>query len=241
LTETKQIETVVTLSEPSWKKENIIKRKTIVYETQMDPTVVRVNGERLKKQLFTQYGFFKPKSEDIQFVSMEKFYEPYVVISGRYVIDYFRKSNYSLKVDDGVKEVVILNNRFVPQGSRNAKLIQLYGEERLVNETKCFQIVDKNGRDAQVVNLPSAPSEKKPEKAIEKYEIAELPENADVDLVRAKIARRPESISRIVEEIFEITERTVIYTPRFKVIFKNTRTNEEKALVIDGVSSKRIG
>jgi hypothetical protein len=102
LTETKLIETVVTLSEPSWKKENIIKRKTIVYETQMDPTVVRVNGERLKKQLFTQYGFFKPKSEDIQFVSMDKFYEPYVVISGRYVIDYFRKSNYSLKVDDGV-------------------------------------------------------------------------------------------------------------------------------------------
>jgi hypothetical protein len=241
LTETEQTETVVISSEPSWKKENIIKRKTIVYETQMDPTVVRVSGERLKKQLFTQYGFFKPKSEDIQFVSLEKFYEPYVVISGRYVIDYFRESNYILKVDDGVKEVVILNNKFVTQDSRNAKLIKLFGEERLVNETRCFQIVDKNGRDAPVVNLPSAPSEKNPEKAIEKYEIAELPENADVDLVRAKIAVRPENISRIVEEIFEINERTVIYAPRFKVIFKNTRTNEEKTLVIDGVSSKRIG
>ena len=238
--ETKQIEAVVTLSEPSWKKENIIKRKTIVYETQMDPTMARVNGERLKKQLFTQYGFFKPKSEDIQFVSLEKFYEPYIVISGRYVIDYFRKSNYAIKVDDDVKEVVILNNKFVLQESRNAKLIQLYGEERLINETKCFQIIDENGRDAQVVNLPSAPSEKKPEKVIEEYEIAELPENTDVDLVRAKITLRPKNISRIVEEIFEITERTVIYTPRFRVIFKNTRTNEEKALVIDGVSSKRI-
>jgi hypothetical protein len=240
LTQTDQTEKVVISSEPSWKKENIIKRKTIVYETQMDPTVARVTGERLKQQLFAQYGFFKPKSEDIQFISLEKFYEPYVVISGKYVIDYFRKSNYILKVDDGVKEVVILNNKFVPQDSRNIKLIELYGEERLVNERRCFQILDKNGRDATVVNLPSAPSEKNPEKAIEKYEIMELPENEDVDFMRTKIVLHPENISRIIEEIFEINERTVIYTPRFKIIFKNIRTNEEKTLVIDGVSSKRI-
>ena len=241
MSETKQIETVVISSEPKWKKENIIRRKTVVYETHMDPSVVRVTGERLKKQLFTRYGFFEPRSEDIQFVTLEKFYEPYIVVSGRYFIDYFRNSSYFFRVDDGVKEVVILNNKFVPEGSRNAKSVRLCGEERLVHEAKSFLIVDKNGRDAQVDNLPSAPSEKKPEKAIEKYGIEELPENKDVDLVRAKIALRPENISRIVEEVFEVTERTVIYAPRFSVVFKNTRTNEEKALVIDGVSSKRIG
>jgi hypothetical protein len=241
LAETEQIETVVITSEPNWKKENIIKRKTIVYETHMDPTVARVTGERLKNQLFTRYGFFKPKSEEIQFVSLEKFYEPYIVTSGRYFIDYYRKSSYPFKVDDGVKEVVILNTKFVPEGSRNAKTVKLDGEERLVNEAKSFLIVDKNGRDAQVDSLPSASSEKKPEKAIEKFEIEELPENVDVDLIRAKIASRPKGISRIIEEIFEITERTVIYTPRFRMIFKNTATNEEKALVIDGVSSRRIG
>jgi hypothetical protein len=229
LAETKQVEPVVISSEPSWKKENIIKRKTVVYETHMDPTVARVTGERLKNQLFMRYGLFKSKSEDIQFATLEKFYEPYIVISGKYFIDYFRKSSYVFKVDDGVKEVVVLDNTFVPEGSRNAKVVRIYGEERLVHEAKSFMIVDKNGRDAQVDNLPSAPSEKKPEKAIEKYEIEELPENMDVDLVRAKIALRPREISRIVEEIFEVTERTVIYTPRFRMAFKNTATNEEKA------------
>jgi hypothetical protein len=240
LTETKQIEPVVISTELTWKKENIVGRKTIVYETHMDPTVIRVAGEKLKKQLFTRYGLFKPRSEEIQFVSLGKYYEPYIVISGRYFIDYFRNRAYVFEVDEAVKEVVLLNNKFLPEADRNARVIKLLGEERLVHETKSFLVMDKNGRDAQLDNFSSAPSEQKPEKAIQEYSIQELPENTDVDFVRARIARRPEEMSRIVEEIFEVTERTVIYAPRFRVAFKNTRTGEEKALVIDGVSSKRI-
>lgn len=241
MTETTQTEPVVISTESTWKKENIVERKTVVYETHLDPAVIRVTGEKLKKQLFTRYGLFKPKSEEIQFVSLDKYYKAYIVINGRYFIDYFRKSTYLFKVDEAVREVVLLNNKFVPEVVRNARVVKLHGEERLVHEVKSFSIMDKNGRDAQVENLPSAPSEKKPEEAIEQYEIEELPENTDVDFVRARIARRPKNISRIVEEIFEVTERTVIYAPIFRVAFKNTRTGEEKALLIDGVSSKRIG
>jgi hypothetical protein len=240
LTETKQIEPVAISTELTWKKENIVERKNIVYETHMDPTVIRVAGEKLKKQLFTRYGLFKPRSEEIQFVSLGKYYEPYIVISGRYFIDYFRNRAYVFEVDEAVKEVVLLNNKFLPEADRNARVIKLLGEERLVHETKSFLVMDKNGRDAQLDNFSSAPSEQKPEKAIQEYSIQELPENTDVDFVRARIARRPEDMSRIVEEIFEVTERTVIYAPRFRVAYKNTRTGEEKALVIDGVSSKRI-
>jgi hypothetical protein len=139
-----------------------------------------------------------------------------------------------------VKEVVLLDNKFQPEITKNTKVIKLYGEERIINQAKAFLIMDRNGKDAQVDNLPSAPSEKKPEKAIEQYGIEEVPENADVEFVRKTIAQRSEDIVRIVEEIFEVTECTVIYAPRFKVTFKNTTTNEEKALVIDGVSTKRI-
>ncbi len=240
LSETEQIEPVAVSSQPTWKKENIIKRKTLVYETHLDPSVVRMTGERQKKQLFARYGFFEPKSDDIQFVSMRKFYEPYIVVSGRYFIDYFRNSSYVFKVDDGVKEVVVLEKKFVPEGPKNARTVRLSGEERLAYEAKTFLIVDREGRDAQIDNLPSAPSEDKPEKAIEMYGIEEIRENQDVDLVKAKIAIRPGNISRIVEEVFDVTERTVIYAPRFSVVFKNMRTSEETALIIDGVSSKRI-
>jgi hypothetical protein len=240
LSEAKQIQPVVVPADPAWKKDKIAERKTVVYETHVDPTIIRVTGEKLKKQLFTKYGLFKPKPEEIQFVSLEKFYEPYVVISGRYFIDYFRKRAYVFRVDEPVREVVVLNNKFTPENSGNARIIKLFGEERLVNEVKSFLIMDQEGRDAQVENLPSASSVKKPEKAIKKNGIKELPEDKDVDLLRARIARRPEEISRIVEEKFEVPERTVIYTPRFRVKFKNARTGEEKTLVIDGVLSKKI-
>ncbi len=240
LTEEVESGQVVISAEPTWKKENIIERKTIVYESHVEPTVIRVTGEKLKTQLFSRYGLFKPKSDEIQFISLDKYYEPYIVISGRYFIDYYRKCTYVFKVDDAVKEVVLLDSKFSPEASRNARIIKLHGEERLINEAKAFLILNKNGQDAQVDNLPSAPSEKKPEKVIAEFGIEEVAENADVDFVKARIVKRPENISRIVEEVFEITERSVIYTPRFKLKFRNPKTGEEKDLVLDGVTQKRI-
>ena len=72
----------------------------------MDPTVARVTGERLKNQLFTRYGFFKPKSEEIQFVSLEKFYEPYIVTSGRYFIDTIAKAATPSKLMTASKKLL---------------------------------------------------------------------------------------------------------------------------------------
>jgi hypothetical protein len=240
LTETINTEPVVISAETSSTKENIVDRKTIVYEAHIDPTVIRVSGEKIKQQLFTRFGLFKPKSEEIQFVSLDKYYEPYIVISGKYFIDYYRKCTYVFKVDEAVREVVLLNYKFLPETSKSSKIIKLPGEERLVKEAKGFLILDKNGKDAQVDNLPSAPSEKKPEKVMAEFGIEELAENVDVNFVRERIATRPKDVNRIVEEIFEITDRSLIYTPRFKLRFKNVKTGEEKVMVLDGVTSKKL-
>jgi hypothetical protein len=32
----------------------------------------------------------------------------------------------------------------------------------------------------------------------------------------------------------------VIYTPRFRILYRNTKTNEEKSLEFDGVTAKKI-
>jgi len=239
LTETINTEPVVISAETST-KENIVERKTIVYEAPIDPTVIRVSGEKLKQQLFTRFGLFKPKSEEIQFISLDKYYEPYIVISGKYFIDYYRKCTYIFKVEEGVKEVVLLSHKFLPEAAKSSRIIKLPGEERLIKEAKAFLILDKNGRDTTVDNLPSAPSEKKPEKVIAEFGIEELAENVDVNFVKERIAKRPKDVSRIVEEVFEITDRSVIYTPRFKLRFKNVKTDEEKIMVLDGVTSKKI-
>ena len=240
MTETVNAEPVVISAETPSIKENIVERKTIVYEANIDPTVIRVSGEKLKQQLFTRFGLFKPKSDEIQFISLDKYYEPYIVISGKYFLDYYRKCTYVFKVDERVREVVLLNHKFMPETSKSSRIIKLNGEERLIKEAKAFLILDKKGSDATVDHLPSAPSEKKPEKVISEFKIEELSENVDVNFVRGRIAEHPKDVSRIVEEVFEITDRSVIYTPRFKLLFKNLKTNEEKVMVIDGVTSKKI-
>ncbi|MCW4031409.1 MAG: hypothetical protein NWE80_03495 [Candidatus Bathyarchaeota archaeon] len=243
MTETINAEPVVISAKPPKIEEKIAKRKTIVYQASIDPTVIRVSGEKLKKQLFTKFGLFKPKSEEIQFVSLEKYYEPYIVISGRYFLDYYRKRTYVFKVDKGVKEVVLFKKIFVPStsvSSRNTKIIKLHGEERLTQEENAFLILDKNGHDSDAANLQSAPSENNPEKVIQKLKIEKLAENADVNFVKERIIKRPKELCRVIEEIFEISDRSVIYTPRFKLLFKNVRTGEEKVLVLDGVTSQRI-
>jgi hypothetical protein len=43
-----------------------------------------------------------------------------------------------------------------------------------------------------------------------------------------------------VEEIFEVTERTVIYCPRYKLLFRWMKTGEEKTLVLDAVTAERV-
>jgi hypothetical protein len=243
LTEVVNAEMVVVAAEVTSKKEDIAERKTIVYETHIDPTVIRVAGEKIKTQLFTKYGLFKPKAEEIQFVSMNKYYEPYVVISGRYMIDYYRNCAYPIRVDKKVKEVVLFDRRFLPKTSeknQEANIIEIQGEERLVVDAKAFLILDQNGQDAILDKVPSAPSEKNPEEAIANFGIQEIAPNADVGFVRDRIAKHPKDMSRIIEEVFEVSERSVIYTPRFKLLYKNLKTCEEKAVVIDGVTSKRV-
>ncbi len=242
MTETVSAEPVVISAETPSTKEKIVRRKTIVYKTLVDPELIKVACEKLKKQLFTKFAFywFQPKLEDIQFVSLEKYYEPYIIISGKYFIDYLRKRTYKVKVPEGVREVILRPNKYVPETSKSNRIVKLHAEERLINEAKAFLILDKNGQDYTDENMPFAPSEKKPKKVIAEFRIEEIPENADVNFVRDRIAKRPKDISTIVEEIFEVTERSVIYCPRYKLLFRWVKTGEEKTLVLDAITAEKV-
>lgn len=226
-------------------REKIAKRKTVVYETRIDTTVVQVTGERLKVQLFTRFGFMKPKPGEIQFVSVNKYYEPYMVMSGRYFIDYFRKCAYKFKVDKQVLEIILLNHRLKPNQPTDSyekgyKEVRLEGEERLRYEVKTSLILDKSGQEVTAHSLPSAPSERNPENILKKHGAEEIPPDADLKIIRSKIFKRPKDANRIIKELFEVSERTIIYTPKFRVVYKNVKTGNERILEIDGVTSARV-
>lgn len=261
MTETTNAEQIIVLAQPETqietplpeppapdgqlRKESIVSRKTIVYETRIDPSVIRIAGDKIKHQLFTKFGLFGPKPEEIQFVSVVKYYQPYIMIDGKYSIDYYRKKVYNVRVDQEVKEVVLLNNKFMPEQVEDSSnypysRIKLEGEERIVKEAKAYLILNDQGREATLKNLPSAPSEKNPHELIEKNGLKKFPQNIDVDFLQQRIAKRPNDVNRIVSENFEVTERSIIYTPRYKLKYVNPKTTQEKTVEFDGVTSLRI-
>jgi len=245
LTETLTEEKTIIPAETTPLNETIAERKTVVYETRIDPTVIKVAAEKLKSQLFTRFGFVKTNPREIRLMSINKYYEPYLVISGRYFIDYYRQCTYTIYVDKKVLEIMLLNRRFQPNQpvdshTREHNVVKLEGEERLVIDARASLILDKTGQEVPLNNLPSAPSERNPGKILKEYGAKEIPANADLDAIRSRVLKRPKDKSRLVEECFEVRERAVIYTPRFRVLYKNLRTNEEKTAEFDGVTSERI-
>jgi hypothetical protein len=187
----------------------------------------------------------KPKPEEIQLVSIDKYYEPYMTISGKYMIDYYRKCAYTVKVDNRVQEVILSNQKYRPSHPvdspvRDHSMIKLQGEERLMTEIRASLILDKFGQEVAPKELPSAPSEKNPKEILGTLGVKEIALDADLDIIRSRILKRPKDINRLVVELFEVNERAVIYTPRYRVLYTNVKTGEGRAVEFDGVTAQRI-
>jgi hypothetical protein len=244
LTETVSAESVVISTESSM-TEKLVERTNMVFKAVVDPDLIKIACEKFKKQLFAKFAFywFQPKIDDIHFVSLEEYYEPYILIRGKHFIDYLRKRTYKFKVPRGVTEAILGPNKYVPVTSKSKRIVKLDVEERLTKEERAFLILDKNGLDCTAEDMPSLPSvppEENPEKAIKELGVKELAENADVNFAKERIVKRPKDITRIVKEILEVTERTVIYFPRYKLLFRWVKTGEEKILVLDAITAKRV-
>lgn len=228
--------------------QKITKRKTIVYKSRIDPTVIKLTAEKMKSKLFTKVGFLKPGPEEIRVVSIDKYYEPYVVVDGKYRVDYFKKRVFTFDVDDEAREVVILNETFKPEtlaqveGTR--KVVRIEGEERLSYEDKAYVILDASGREVSPDLVPSAPCEEHPHKVLKEFrkrmgKLKTTPEK-EIELVKSRIVKRPADLGRVGKELFKISEHAVIYSPIYEITFRNVKTGEEKTVKIDGVTARIV-
>jgi hypothetical protein len=218
--------------------EKITQRKIIVYKTLIDPTVIKLATEKVKDRLFVKFGFLKPNPEQID-------YEAFVVIDGKYTIDYYRRRIYTVRVDEKAQEVILFKQTFKPEISNEplGKVVRIEGEERLVNQAKAYLVLSADGREVSPKRIPSAPSEEQSKKLLAEIESTkklEILPNEEIDIIRSKIVKRPQEIKRIVHELFEVSDRAVIYTPIYKVKFQNVKTGELKTVKFDGVTAKLL-
>ena len=240
-----QAATVQVPATPEQTPEKLADRKIIVYKTLIDQTVIKLATEKVKDRLFVKFGFLKPNPDQIQQVSFEKDYEAFVIVDGKYNIDYYRRRIYTVRVDDKAQEVILFNQTFKPEVSNEpaSKVVRIEGEERLIHEAKAYIVLSADGREVSPKRIPSAPSEEHSKKLaaeIETTKRLEILPNEEVDIIRNKIVRRPPEIKRVVKELFEITDRAVIYTPIYKVKFQNSKTGEAKTVKFDGVTARLL-
>ncbi|NWG11870.1 hypothetical protein HXY33_09030 [Candidatus Bathyarchaeota archaeon] len=245
MTESVSEEKIVISTTTTPSSEKIAERSIIVYETRIEPNVIETIGEQTKTQLFTRFGFMKPKPEEIQLLSIDKYYEPYMAISGRYMIDYYRKCVYTVKVDNKVHEVILSNQKYKPSQptdnpTKDHNVIKLQGEERLTTEAKASLILDKFGQEIKPKELPSTPPEPNPKEILTTYRVKEITQDTDLDTIRSRILKRPKDINRLNNELFEINERAIIYTPRYRALYTNLKTGETKAIEYDGITAQKI-
>jgi hypothetical protein len=227
-------------------KEKIVEMKTIVYKTMVDPSTIRLIGEREKTDLFKKMGIVKPRSKDIQLESLTTIYEPFYTIKGRYYIDYYRKRLYQLDIEDDVKELLVFDRTLLPKTSKLEKIrgkerkVELEAYHRIIKENSAYIILNQKGEEVELEKFPVAPSEENVEKIlteIKKKKLEITPEKT-VDILTSRILSRTEDVERTQEEFFEVSDHTLVYVPIFLATYKREKTEIKKTISINGVTSE---
>jgi hypothetical protein len=231
--------------------ENIVKRKVIVYKSRVDPATLKQTAEEMKNELFVK-RFSKPKPEDIHVVSVDKHYEPYVLVDAKYKIDYYIKRIYTFEVTEKAQEVKILGESFKPQMApipesvpeQFHKVVSIDGQELSFYEDKAYFILDKSGHEISPDQVPIAPSEDNPKKILKEFgkniDKVKVSNRNVLSLAKTKLINRPENMDTVENELFQVTEYAIIYNPVYKITFRNTKNKEEKTVSVDGVTAEII-
>jgi hypothetical protein len=243
------VESTVCFEEKCY-EERVREPNLVVHELSVDLSGIGKVVNKRKTRFFTKLGFLKPKREDIDCESISLYYEPFHIVNARYRVDYYRRNIYPVRVDDNVREVIIFDRKLDPENPKRVKHllkrshreIKLPAEDRIIHEAAAHVAQDRTGREIDPSKLPYAPALKEPEKALEEYgeKVRKFMVSPDrlIDIIRERIVRKPSETERIVEEVFEVSENTVTYTPVYEARCRYLKTGEIKIIPISGVTRK---
>jgi len=226
--------------------QKIVDARTIILKSKLSPNMVKLQGEKLKTSFFVRFGFLKPRPNEISLVAFSKYYEPYIVIGGKYSIDYCKRHSYALKVEDRTQAIFIDGKQLKPEPMAledKAKVIKLVGEEHSHYQNETYVILDRMLQEVSADNLFFAPFENELENQpavdfdLRKPQIS-LEE--EIAFLRSRVAKRPADVAEIIRENFEINERTIIYNPVYELTYKNMKNGKSVTALINGVTGAVI-
>jgi len=224
--------------------QSIVDTKTIVLKLRLDNSDIQLIGKEIGPKLFSKFGF-KPKPEDVKLLHCENYFEPYLIIEGKYALDYCKKHVFEVDVNERTSKLFIGGREFSSEQSdpkATKKTIKLTGEEYSHYERQTYFILDRMKREIQPEILPIAPFYIQEENAGDKSSFRRIciPDETQIGLLKTKIAKRPADVAEIIREKFDVTERVIAYYPMFELTFENAKNRKVATIVINGITGEVI-
>ncbi|MEM2998988.1 MAG: hypothetical protein QXX34_00480 [Candidatus Bathyarchaeia archaeon] len=232
------------MAEPEVLPQKIAETKEVILKPRLDPNRVRLQAEKIKTSFFDNHRFSKPKPEDIHLVAFSRYYEPYIVTSSKYSVDYCKKHNFALKVEEQIQEIFIDGKKLIPEHlAPGTSVIKLAGEEHAHYENETYLVLDRTLREVPPEKLVFAPFENPEDDQLKvdydlrkpKFSIEE-----EIALLRSRVTKRPSNAVEIIRENFEITDRMIVYYPIYELTFQNVKNGQTVTALINGVSGEAL-
>jgi len=204
--------------------------KTVVLKKKVEKEEASDIIEDKKTSIFKSV-LKKPKKEEVHIDSFTLFYESMLMVSGKYVADYFRQAVHSISVDSNVQEVTLGGGTFPIKeksgfkkafvGSRGKNKINFPLEEHVFVEEEEELVFDHNGNK---IKFPF----KINSKTIENYPDQILTENSNnlrkpnityesaISSLKESLKKPLESSIRKLNEEFTLKEITEVYVPVYE-------------------------
>jgi len=218
--------------------------KTVVFKPRFDQGDIHLIGERIRPCLFSRFGF-KPRPEDIRLLCSESYFEPYLIIGGKYVLDYCKKHVFKVEVDESTSKVFVAGQELRPEKSDpNAtnRIIKIKGEERSHYERQAYFILDRLRREIPAEKLPVAPFYIQKEETENKYNFKTIciSDEEQIAFLKKRITERPSDVGEIIKEVFDITDRIIAYYPMYQLTFENAKNRKVAIATINGITGEVI-
>ena len=210
--------------QPSYDVKTVVLRKNIDETEAMDIVNSKKTGPF--KSLLS-----RPKNEDVHVHSLKLYYECILMVSGKYVADYFRKATHSISVDSNVSEVSLGDGLFPVRskssitkafvGKRGKNKIDFKLDEHVFVEEEDELTFDHHGNEIKFpFKINSKTVENYPKQLLEKKESnvkkPEMTYGAAIDKLQTQLKKPMESDVKNLNEEFTLCDISEVYLPIFE-------------------------
>ncbi len=173
----------------------------------------------------------RPKKDQVHMHSIKLYYECFLMVSGKYIADYYRKATHTVSVSSNVKEVILGDGVFPTRsksgfertfvGKRGKNKIDMKLEEHVFVEEEDELTFDHHGREIKFpFKVNSKTVENYPKKLLEKNKTnvkkPELTYDAALEKLQSQLKKPLETDVRDLSEEFVLREITELYVPIFE-------------------------